>query len=169
MNPRDKAELLLNKALSYANGYRELGMFKDSLEELSRLPEELAARVKTLQMKLAIYFDAKDWQAAECTAKEITLREPDNPGHFANLAFATRRSNSLAEANSILLAAIERFPDEAIIHFNLACYACIEGDLETAKDRLAKSISLDPAFLDTAKSDEDLIALSDWLENLEIA
>jgi len=169
MNPSDKTELLLNKVLSYANGYRELGMFKESLEELSNLPEDLANRIKALQMRLAVYFDAKDWPAAECVAKEITLREPNDPGHFVNLAFATRRAKSIEEANAILLNAIEHFPNVSIIHYNLGCYACISGDLETAKDRLVKSISLDPAYLDTAKSDEDLVALTDWLKNLEIA
>ncbi len=169
MTPREKANLLLNKTLSYANGYRELGMFKESLEELSRLPEQLATRIQTLQMKLAIYFDAKDWHAAECTAKEITMREPNDPGHFVNLAFATRRSKSIQDANAILLSTVERFPNESIVHYNLACYACMEGDLETAKDRLVKSISLDPSYLNTAKSDTDLAALTDWLENLEIA
>ncbi len=169
MNPREKANLLLNKTLSYANGYRELGMFKESLEELSLLPEKLAAHIKTLQMKLAIYFDAKDWQAAECTAKEIAMREPNDPGHFVNLAFATRRSKSIQEAKAILQNTVERFPNVSIVHYNLACYACMEGDLETAKDRLVKSISLDPSYLNTAKSDEDLAPLIDWLENLEIA
>ncbi len=169
MNSSDKADLLLNKALSYANGYRELGMFKESLEELSNLPEKLAIRIKALQMKLAVYFDAKDWPAAECVAKEISLREPNDPSHFVNLAFATRRAKSTEKAKAILLNAVERFPNVSIVHYNLGCYACISGDLETAKDRLVKSISLDPAYLDTAKCDEDLTALAEWLENLEVA
>ena len=169
MNPSDKADLLFNKVLSYANGYRELGMFKESLEELSHLPKTLSDRIKALQMRLAVNFDAKDWPAAECVAKEITLREPNDPGHFVNLAFATRRTKSIQEANAILLNAVDRFPNVSLVHYNLGCYACISGDLETAKDRLVKSISLDPAYLDTAKSDEDLVALTDWLQNLEIA
>ena len=169
MNPSDKADLLFNKVLSYANGYRELGMFKESLEELSHLPKALSDRIKALQMRLAVYFDAKDWPAAECVAKEITLREPNDPGHFVNLAFATRRAKSIQEANAILLNAVNRFPNVSLVHYNLGCYACMSGDLETAKDRLVKSISLDPAYLDTAKSDEDLVALTDWLQNLEIA
>lgn len=144
-------------------------MFKESLEELSHLPEALADRIKALQMRFAVYFDAKDWPAAACVAKEITLREPNDPGYFVNLAFATRRAKSIQEANAVLLNAVDRFPNVSLVHYNLGCYACMSGDLETAKDRLVKSISLDPAYLDTAKSDEDLVALTNWLENLEIA
>ena len=169
MNPSDKAELFFNKVLSYANGYRELGMFKESLAELSHLPKTLSDRVKVLQMKLAVYFDAKDWPAAECVATKIALKEPNDPNNLVNLAFATRRAKSIQEANAILLNAVDHFPNVSLVHYNLGCYACISGDLETAKERLVKSISLDPAYLDTAKSDEDLVALTDWLENLEIA
>ncbi len=169
MKPEQKENLLLKKALSYANGYRELGMFEDALNELSKLPEKLVFRIEALQMQLAVLIDAKDWPAAVCTAKTITLREPNDPGSFINLAFATRRANSIKEAKKILLNAVDRFSNVAIIHYNLACYACLEKEYESAKDRLVKFISLDPKFLDTAKSDEDLKDLSDWLENLEIA
>ena len=60
MAPESKDNLLLKKTLTYANGYRELGMFKDALEELSQLTEALANRIETLQMRLAILIDAKD-------------------------------------------------------------------------------------------------------------
>lgn len=168
MTPK-KEELKLKKTLSYANGYRELGMFAAALDELSILPEETASRLETLQMKLAIFFDAKDWAAAECVAKELTIREPADPGNLVNLAFAVRRFQSIAEAKAILTDAGKRFPNTAIIHYNLACYACQENDLESAKEKLVKAISLDPNYLDTAKSDEDLVALTDWLNNLNIA
>jgi len=169
MTPDEKAKLQFSKILTYANGYRELSMFKEALEELSRLPLKYASHSKTLQMKLSIFFDAKDWKAAECTAKEIAMREPNDPGNFINLAYATRRAKTVRKANAILLTAVDRFPNEAIVHYNLACYACLENELESAKARLVKSIALDPKFLNTAKADEDLSPLSEWLQNLEIA
>ncbi len=169
MDADQKDNLTIKKALSYANGYRELGMLQDALEELAKMPDALADRIEIHQMRLAILFDAKDWPAAECAAKTIALREPEDPGAIVNLAFATRRSKSMQEAKQILLAAVDRFANVAIIHYNLACYDCVDSNLETAKERLVKSISLDPSFLDTAKSDDDLKPLTDWLENLEIA
>ena len=165
----DKEELKFKKILSYANGYRELGMFKEALEEIATLSEKLASRLEALQMKLAIFFDAKDWAAAECVAKELTIREPADPGNLVNLAFAARRSQSIAKAKAILADAAKRFPNVAIIHYNLACYDCQDNELESAKEKLVQAISIDPKYLDTAKSDEDLVKLSDWLNNLEIA
>lgn len=165
----DKDLLLLKKTLTYANGYRELGMSREALEELSNLPENLAYLPQCLGMRLAVLIDAQDWPAAECAAKDMLLREPDNPGHLVNLAFATRRSKSIGEAESILLKAVDRFPNEAIIHYNLGCYACLSHELEIAKARLVKAFSLDPKYLDTAKSDQDLDDLQPWLDGLEFA
>ncbi len=169
MEPSSKDSITLKKALSYANGYRELGMFADALEELSKLPEKLAQQTETNQMRLAILIDAQDWPAAECPAKNVVLMAPDDPGSHINLAFVTRRSNSIKEARDILLRAAERFANTALIHYNIACYDCVEKNYEKSKERLVKAISLDPSFLNTAKEDEDLQELSDWLENLQIA
>ena len=77
-------------------------MFKEALEEIATLSERLASRLETLQLKLAIFFDAKNWAAAECVAKELTIREPADPGYLVNLAFAVRRSQSIAKAKAIL-------------------------------------------------------------------
>ena len=51
----DKEKLKFKKTLSYANGYRELGMFKEALEEIATLSERLASRLEALQLKLAIF------------------------------------------------------------------------------------------------------------------
>ncbi len=166
-NSKDALEL--KKSLSYANGYRELGMFSDALEELSQLPAKLAQRIEVDQMRLAILIDAQDWPAAECAAKNVALRAPDDPGSHINLAFVTRRSKSIEKAREILVNAAERFANTALIHYNIACYDCVEKNYEQSKERLVKAISLDPSFLNTAKEDEDLSDLGDWLNSLKVA
>jgi len=169
MESEEKENLQLKKALTYANGYRELGMFQDALEELSKLPDSQLDRVEALQMKLAVLIEAKDWPSASCAAKNLTLREPNDPRHFVNLAFTTRRARSIEKAKAILEEAAQRFPNVAIIQYNLGCYACQQADMESAKEKLIAAFSLDPSFLDTAKEDDDLGPLVDWLDNLEIA
>jgi hypothetical protein len=58
-----------------------------------------------------------------------------------------------------LLEAVERMPDEATLHYNLACYDCQLGDLPAAKARLTHAISLEPARQAMALDDEDLVPL----------
>ena len=78
---------------------------------------------------------------------------------FVSLAYATRRSESLREAEAILRQAEQRHPEDATIQFNLGCYACQRGDLSTARERVVRAISLDQAFRSAASTDPDLAPL----------
>ena len=71
-------------------------------------------------------------------------------------AFATRRAECIEQARIILVNAVERLPNFAIFHYNLACYECQLGDLLGAKARLERAISRDAQFRKLALDDEDL-------------
>ncbi len=53
--------------------------------------------------------------------------DPDHPQWSISLAYVTRRLESVGAAKSILLEAATLHPNEAIIHYNLACYDCQLG------------------------------------------
>jgi hypothetical protein len=57
--------------------------------------------------------------------------------------------------------AIERRPNVAIFHYNLACYMCQLGELEKAKVRLHRAFKLDPGLRVMALDDEELKPLWD--------
>ena len=80
-----------------------------------------------------------------------------------SLAYATRRAQSIEAAKSILLEAVERLPDEPMLHYNLACYECQLGDVEVAKARLAHAFGLEPKCRFMALDDADLAPLWDSL------
>jgi len=160
-------DLRLSKALSYANGYRELGMLKEARAELKALPEALREREPALQLALAIEMEARRWRSASSLARQLYRHRPDRCENAVNLAYAIRRAGSLDNAESLLREAESRFPDEAVVHFNLGCYACQRGDIEEAKSRLRQAFALDPDYLEIGKRDEDLAPLKDWLSRLD--
>jgi Flp pilus assembly protein TadD len=69
--------------------------------------------------------------------------------NWISLAYAQRRYLDLQTAEKTLLEAQERFPEEATIPFNLACYACQLGRLDEAREKLAKAVGMEPAFKKT--------------------
>ena len=75
------------------------------------------------------------------------------------LATATRHHEGIPAARDILLRAMVRFPREAAISFNLACYAAQSGDLEDAKDCLHRALSLDEGLKLRALDEPDLAPL----------
>jgi hypothetical protein len=55
-----------------------------------------------------------------------------------------------------VLNAEPKFPNEAIIKYNLACYFCQLGEIETAKNYLKKAFEIDLNWRTAALEDEDL-------------
>jgi Tfp pilus assembly protein PilF len=66
------------------------------------------------------------------------------------------RANSIQAAKEILLNAEPKFPNAAIIKYNLACYFCQTGDTEGAKNYLKKAFELDSSWRAKALDDPDL-------------
>jgi tetratricopeptide (TPR) repeat protein len=71
-------------------------------------------------------------------------------------AYATRRTESVNAARDILINALPKFPDEAIIYYNLACYDCQLGQIPSAKEYLEQTFRIDSRWRLQALEDEDL-------------
>lgn len=69
-------------------------------------------------------------------AKKLVEWNPDDPGHFVSLAYATRRAESIQAAHAVLKRAEGLHPNDATIQFNLACYEAQLGNLVQAKANL---------------------------------
>lgn len=69
---------------------------------------------------------------------------------------AIRRAISIETAKEILLKAVSKFPKEGVLYFNLACYDCQLGQLDSARNFLNEAFQIDPAWRIQALQDEDL-------------
>ena len=72
------------------------------------------------------------------------------------MSLGTRRANDLNAARDILVASLSKFPREAIIYYNLACYDCQLGQIASAKQCLKQAFRIDPNWRSQALDDEDL-------------
>ena len=149
--------------LQAAVGYLELGMLAEANEEIENLSPDLKTSSPVLGVRLEIYRAAEKWPLMEVVARELWKRHSDEPVNWNDLAWAVRRADSIKSAHSILLDAVERFPSDAMTHFNLGCYACQLGDIEEAKERVGKAIELDAKFKLLALDDPDLEPLWETL------
>ena len=62
---------------------------------------------------------------------------------------------------TILAAAHERFPDDATILYDLACYECLEGRAGEALEHVRRALELDPLLRGAIAADGDFAALAD--------
>jgi len=144
------------RLLTAAIGYLELGMFQDAWDSLEDIHAEERHLPAVMQVRLEIYRCLEKYEGMATVAEHLTKVFPNDAQNWISLAYAQRRYINLQTAEKTLLAAQERFPQEATIPFNLACYACQLGRIEEAKEKLAKAIAMEPAFKKTALEDEDL-------------
>lgn len=151
--------MLPKRHIAYARGYLELGLVAEAAAELDRLPAGERDGLEATGVRLAILQEQKDWPALRDTAARLVQRHPEEAGGWVTWAYATRRADSLAAAEEILRRAEQHHSAEPTIQFNLGCYACQRGDLEAARQRVERAISLDPKFTHAAATDPDLAPL----------
>jgi predicted Zn-dependent protease len=144
--------------LEAAQGWLGLKNWREASAEIASIPSAWQSHPDVLQVRWAIHAAAREWELAAEVAKNFRETEPDSPFGFVHLAYALHEMKRTQEAQDLLLPVIDKFRDEFIIRYNLACYACQLGDREGAWKWLEKSMALtDPAEVkQMALSDPDL-------------
>ena len=135
------------KRLNAAVGYLNLGMPQDAWNELEDIEAKDRARPEVLKVRVEVCRALKQWELMA----EV--------GHSLNMAYATRRFKSEAEAAEILSMALRRYYDDALVRYNLACYWCVMGRVEEAREMLETACKKDESLRELAETEEDLVGL----------
>lgn len=144
------------RQLLAAQGFAELGLYEEAGDELASLDPDLT-EVKVLRCDLLAR--QSRWEEMQGLAEGLARTEPGQPQWWISWAYAARRTESLAAARRVLLESRRHHPDNAIIVYNLACYASVEGDHGAARELLDEATRLDPVCEKMAAKDEDLAPL----------
>lgn len=152
--------------LRAADGYMDLEMWDQAGRELASLDQQSRESFPAAMLRYRLASSRGDWPGAAAVARQIRSNRPDQVDSWVMLAYAERRAVSIESAREILMAAREKFPKEAIVFYNLACYECrLQHNVE-AENFLHKAFELDPLFRKTAMGDEDLEPLWPLLKGL---
>ena len=138
------AELQLPDAhyLSAAIGWLELGNPAEARLELDQISTPSQCHLDVLEARWTICIRDQNWKDGLRTARALLEAAPETSSGWVYQAYALRRATpgGLRRAWNALLPAYERFPKEAVIPFNLACYACQLRKLKTARTWLKRAI-----------------------------
>ena len=152
--------------LNAANGWLELGLRAEAATELDLISPTHRQHPDVLGTRWALFAHECRWDEALVTASALMKCAPERADGWLHHAYALRRAagGGLQEAWSALLPAATKFPQEPVICFNLACYACQLGQLDEARGWLKRAMKIgerDKIKL-MAMVDEDLEPL--WKE-----
>ena len=147
-----------------ALGYVELGLFLEANEELEKIDPYNRAAPEVLGVRVAIYHGLKKWDLLQVVAQRLAEFDVKNVDWVVSYAYATRRVESIEAAKTILLNVEQRFPNEPVIPYNLACYEAQLKNIEMAKRYLKRAFELNPDWRLQALEDEDLKPLWDSIQ-----
>lgn len=152
------------RRIEYATGYLALGMVKDAAAELRAIEGAEAEAPETLTVWVALYHETRQWRRLVTVAERLARVAPELEQGWISWAYALRELERVAEAQAVLREAEPRHGAEsAVLHYNLACYACLLGDRPEARKRLARAVAMDADFREGAREDPDLAAMRDEL------
>jgi predicted Zn-dependent protease len=126
--------------LDAAEGWLGLGDWLEANEELERITPAMRAHPFVLHVRWSIYAKANRWEMAAEVARGISEMLPDNSWGWIQWAYSLHELKRTKEAQGVLLPVVDKFPDESMIQYNLACYACQLGELKEAFQWLEKAI-----------------------------
>ncbi|MDB6169162.1 MAG: repeat-containing protein [Verrucomicrobia bacterium] len=149
--------------LEFAAGYLELGMLVEAMEELEAIHADDRLSAPVMRLRADLYLQARQWDLLLAVSQELTRQHPDDERGWIHSAYALRELDRVVEAKAILLEAEPRHgPVSGLLHYNLACYHCLLGEIPEAKTRLAIACRLSAGWRKAALDDPDLRAM--WNE-----
>jgi hypothetical protein len=127
-----------------AIGWLELGNPAEAKAELAQVSPAQQDHPQVLELRWSILAEEKRWEEGLQVAQILLRRAPERPTGWLHQAYALRRvpNGGLAKAWEALIPAFDKFPKEAIIPFNLSCYACQMGHLDAARQWLHRAVRI---------------------------
>lgn len=127
---------------SAAEGWLELGNYREALAELDLITLAEQSRLEVLSLRWNITAQLKQWEDCVAIAGTILERAPKQVFGWIHRSFALHELKRTREARDLLLPALKRFPKSQTIPYNLACYECQLGDLDAAREWLQRAMKL---------------------------
>lgn len=141
----------------YARGYLALGLVDEAALELGHLTREDLDDTDSVDVLVDAGMEMRNWPAVVNSAQELTARRPADDKGWISWAYALRELGRVEEARDVLLRAEALHGRTcAVLHYNLACYYSLLGELGEARRRLALSVRMHPPFGEGAKEDPDM-------------
>src|SRR5258708_34937475 len=113
-------------------------------------------------MRVLVYRQegTKKWSEIAAVELQLARVQPTEDKGWISWAYALRELNRIDEAKSVLLEAEPLHGKTCgVLHYNLACYACLLGNKAEANLRLATACRMDRTWKAAALDDPDLEAM----------
>jgi hypothetical protein len=160
----DELSLADTRSVQAAEGWLGLGDWKEAERELDAIAPEQRTHPDVLRVRWEICAKSKDWEMGAGVARTFTDFFPELPFGWIHLAYSLHELKLTQDAWDTLLPVADKFPEEYVIRYNLACYACQMGRTKEAWHWLSKAMEVGGKKRVRAMALEDTDLKSLWKE-----
>ncbi len=128
--------------LNAAEGWLGLGDLIEASAELQQITPAKRMHPAVLEVRHNLCAQAKCWEECLVMAEALVALAPEATFGWIHRSFALHELKRTQEALDRLRPALTFFKDDITVHYNLACYECVLGNLGAAKLRLAAAFKL---------------------------
>ena len=157
-----------NKIHREAEGYLELGLPHAALASLARLGDPTKFDSTAMYLWGEALRALNRFEEALVPLRHAAQAAPEDIRVWLALGWCYKRTGRINAAIESLETALAADPEEALLHYNLACYWSLAGNREQSLRYLSQSLSMDPAYrrlidgesdFDTLRSDPEFKAI----------
>jgi tetratricopeptide (TPR) repeat protein len=157
---KNRSTIATHKHLEYARGYLALGLVNEATFELEKIGVGDRKSIEVRAVWVELHVAAKHWELVLKVAQPLCEVSPEIEGAWIAWASALRKLQRVKEAEDVLLKAEPLHGGKsAILHYDLARYACLQGFHEDAEKHLTRACEMDKRFELQSLSDPDLAGL----------
>lgn len=149
--------VLEHRHVDAAKGWCELHAFAEANAELEAVTPESRAHPDVLEVRWQMYANQERWEEALDVANAFMRKTADRPEGYIYVASTLHGLGRMEEALAVLLQAVQRFPADEIVLYDLACLCCLLGQSRDARGWLEMAIAVGgDAIKKRALDDPDL-------------
>lgn len=128
--------------LNAVYGWMELGNSEDALAELERIVPEYQSHPEVLLARFRLFSRARRLDGCMQIGATLIELAPDWSESWLAYCSALHWLTKTSEAYEVIKPQLRKFPQNWMIHYDLACYACQMGNLQESKEWLEKACDL---------------------------
>jgi Flp pilus assembly protein TadD len=144
-----------------AEGYLELGMPRHALDVLSRWGDPETLPDYALYLKGQGLRELGQFREALLPLSRAALGDPDNVSVWLALGWCYKRTGKLDRAIESLEEALAAEPNDALVHYNLACYWSLANNKRQALVYLSRAIELEDQYRNLVSDEPDFDPIRD--------
>jgi len=133
----------IKRQLDEAEGYLMLKLPARALEILERRADWATMQFEASFLTGESLRSLERYREALKPLEVAASLRPNDVGVAIALGWCYKRTHRLAQAIDALERAERHNPDDALLHYNLACYWCLAGNSSKSLDELAVALDLD--------------------------